>query len=278
MTYLVALFVVGCSSSSKKSSTATVLPSEQKQLSVLSKEYPGIFSVADSYVHLPLDEKERDPIISQCQGGKSLEVIQKLFAEMKDAGKIQINFYYIAVCYALNNDHARALHYFGKVYGLSSDVALKSKSMVNMGVIQWKWGKTRKALAYLREAYKIRPSSVSLYLLTNLELQLGLIQKIGERRADLSKYSYTDSEWRFLLAQAAFVTSDYEQSVLKFETLPAPFWENQTEAFSQYLVALYKTGRHQVGKNFMKTWKNQIMTSKTYGQIKIIYPEISKYE
>lgn len=275
---LILINILASCSTSKKTSPTEKLPSEEKQVTTLTKEYPGLFSASESYIHLPLEEKERDKIVSGCQGGRSPEIIKTLFDEMKNSTKVQINYFYIALCYYLNSDLLRANQYFVKVYGLSSDLSLKSKALSNMAVIQWKWGKTRKALAYLRESYKTKQSPSTLYMLTSYEIQLGLIQKVSERRSELSKYNYTDHGWKLLLAQAAYFTSDYEQSVINFETLPDTFWEQHLDAGAIYLASLYKTGRHQAGKNFYRKWKDKITKTNTLIKAKNQYPEIGTYE
>lgn len=270
-------YCLGCSSS-KKSSKTEQLPSEQKQISKLSKEYPGLFSAQESYIDLPQEEKERDKIVSGCQGARSPEIIKSLFDEMKDSSKVQINYFYIALCYFYNTDYSRANHYFTKVYGVSSDLSLKSRALTNMGIIQWKWGKVRKSLAYLRESYKTKQSPATLYLLTSLELELGLLQKVSERRSEMSKYNYSDVQWRMLQAQTAFFTSDYEQAVIKLETISDADWDNHLDAGSIYLASLYKTGRHQAGKNFYKKWKNKMISTSSFIKCRNQFPEIGMYE
>ena len=273
---LFLIFFSACSSNKKKQEG--ILPSEQKTVSSLSKDYPGLFSAADSYIHLPIEEIERDDIVSQCKGGKSEEIIRRLFTNMKDESKVHINNYYIALCYSMNKDLTRGLHYFEKVVSQSTDLYLKSKAQMNMAVIQWNWNKSRKALINAREAYNIRQTPVNLYLLTTFELNLGLYQKVATRIPEMLKYKYSDNNWRFLLAQSSFYTSDYDQAVQHFGLLSADFWENNIDALSHYTVALYKTGRNQALKNLIKQWKTKLQNNKHYIIVKNLYPEIIKYE
>lgn len=276
--FLLLIVLASCSSSmDSKKQVASDVPSMVKTIS-LSKSYPGVFSAIDSYVHLPKYEKERDTIISSCSNGNTAATIKNLLAELKDQSKIYVNSYYVATCYAINKDYHRALHYYGKVYSSSPDILLKSKSLANMAFMQWTWGKYRKALAYFRESYSLQANPVTLYHLTSLELELGLYQKVGERRTELAKYNYTDSWWQLLLAESSFFVLDYDKAVVHYETLSADFWQSQNESLSNYLVALYKTGRHEVIKNFMSKWKNKILPSQSYLAVKKIYPEMSKYE
>lgn len=273
---LVAL-VVSCSSTKKDKDSKGVQNSIVKQ-STLSKEYPGLFSAQDSYIHLPIEEKEGNQIIFSCSNAQVTETLKKLFNDMKDPAKVYINSYYVATCYALNKDLSRALHYYGKVYSSAPDINLKSKALANMGVVQWLWGKNRKALAYLREAFNIQNNPTTLYLLTSLELELGLYQKVASRRVELGTYSYTDPAWRFLLAESAFFVSDYDKAVVVYESLPDELWEKQSSSITNYIVALYKTGRHEVAKSFVAKWKLKLITSSSYQTAKNLLPEISKYE
>lgn len=271
-------FLFSCSSSKSQKDNSALLPSTDKKLTVLSKEYPGFFSIADSYVHLPLEEKERDAIVFGCNSGKASEITKNLFAEMKDATQIYINSYYIATCYAINKDFNRALHYYGKVYSASNDISLKSKSLTNMATIQWHWGKLRKALAYYREAYNLRPSPVILYLVASAELELGLYQKLLERKAEMLKFSFTDSYWRLLLAELSFFTSDYDKAVATYEALPDDFWKMQNRSLANYIVALFRTGRHEAAKKFVAKWKEKLLPQPSYQSAKLLFPEIKKYE
>ncbi len=269
--------VVSCSSSKKNKETIEP-PSSIKKQSVLTREYPGVFSVADSYIHLPLEEKERDQIVFPCSQGKAAETIKKLFSDLKDPSKAYVNSYYAGTCYAINKDYNRALHYFGKVYSSAPDVLLKSKALANMGVLQWRWGKYRKSLAYLRESLSMQNNPVTLYLLTALELELGLFQKAAIHRDEMLKFNFTDSWWKMLIAETSFFISDYDKAVVMYESLPNEFWKNQTPSLANYIVALYKTGRHEVGKNFVAKWKSQLLTSPSYQTAKNLLPEITKYE
>lgn len=276
--FVSTIFMLASCSSSQVAQNTLENPSSLKKQSVLTKEYPGIFSVADSYIHLPLDEKERDQIIFPCSNGKVTETIKKLFNDIKDQTRIYINNYYAGTCYAINKDFNRALHYFGKVYSSAPDNSLKSKALANMGVLQWRWGKYRKALAYLRESYIMQKNPVTLYLLTSLELELGLFQKALTQRDEMLKYSFTDPWWKLVIAESSFFSSDYDKAVVMYESLPNDFWENQSAALTNYVVSLYKTGRHEVAKNFVNKWKSQLLTIPSYQTAKKILPEIAKYE
>ncbi len=278
MIQIFLLMVLASCGTSKTSKDALENPSSIKKQSVLSKEYPGVFSVADSYIHLPMEEKERDEIIFPCTNGKAAETIKKLFSEMKDPTRVYISSYYAGTCYAINKDFNRSLHYFGKVYSSAPDIALKSKALANMGVLQWRWGKYRKALAYLRESYSMQNNPVALYLLTSLELELGLLQKATAHRDEMGKFNYTDPWWKLLIAETSFFISDYDKAVAMYESLPNEFWKNQNSSLTNYVVALYKTGRHDAAKNFIAKWRTQIITSQSYATAIKLLPEITKYE
>jgi tetratricopeptide (TPR) repeat protein len=272
------LLIVSCGSSKKKKEDASSVPSNEKKLTVLSKEYPGVFSIADTYIHLPMEEKERDTIIFPCSNGQFPETIKKLFAEMKDANKVVINSYYVATCYYMNKDYLRALHYYGKVYATGLDISLKSKALSNMATIQWELGKYRKSIAYWREAYALKNNPTILYLLTTAELDLGLYQKLIERRAELGKYNYSDPYWKLLLAEVAFFTSDYDKAVATYETISDDLWKKKNNALVNYIVALHRTGRHDAAKNFITKWKTSLQNLASYQTAKDLFPEIKKYE
>lgn len=276
--FLLCFLVVTSCSSSKKRKDKIENPSSLKKQSVLTKEYPGVFSANDSYIHLPIEEKEKDQIIYPCSSGKATETINKLLSEMKDTARIYINSYYVATCYVMNNDFNRGLHYFSKVYSSSQDLSLKSKALANMGIIQWNWGKYRKALAYLRESYNLQNNPITLYHLTSLELELGLTQKINSHRLEMLKFNFTDNWWKFLLAESSFFSGDYEKSVMMYETLPDQFWNSQQSSLVHYLVAMNKTGRHELAKTFFLKWKAIIIENPSYLTAKNILPEIIKYE
>jgi len=275
---LIYILISACSTSRKQVENTDALPSSEKKLTVLSKEYPGIFSIEDSYSHLPPEEKERDSIIFACSTGKAAETIKKLFSEMRDATKTSVHSYYIATCYYINKDYHRALHYFSKVYTASTDLSLKNKALANMATIQWELGKYRKAIAYWRESYQQKNNPTTLFLLTNAELELGLFKKIVDRKSELAKYNFTDSLWKLLVAECAFFTSDYDKAVATYETLTEDFWKKQKNAQVNYIVSLYKTGRHDAAKNFVAKWKSSLAISQPYQTAKNLYPEIIKYE
>ena len=44
------------------------------------------------------------------------------------------------------------------------------------------------------------------------------------------------------------------------------------------MVALFRTGRHEVAKNVVSKWKNILLTQSSYQAAKNLFPEIKKYE
>jgi len=275
---IILVSLIACSSNKSLKQPKNPLPSTTKPQSKLSKDYPHLFSAMDAYVHLPPEELEQDSVVSRCYGGKTDEVIAELFSEMKDQTVVHIKNYYVALCYYSNKDSTRALHYFGKVLAQTKDISIKAKAQMNMAIIQWQWGKLKKALSYARESVALKVTPATLYLLASMEISLGLSDKVVTRLSEMSKYNYNDDQWRFVRADGSFFVSDYDQATELYAGLSKNFWQSNKKPMTHYVLALYKSGRTQVLRSFVQQWKRDLLADASYKNIKITYPEIAKYE